>query len=386
MQALLLRFLETGEIQRVGSDQAKTTVDVRVISATNRNLLERTKRGSFREDLYSASTSCTSCSAAARAARGPPAALRALPAPQCAINGSMLSTHAPDARMSARLGWPGNVRELKNAAERMIVRARSARADVGDLPPEILDSRGKAKSNAVRVVESHASALYDSLITRGENFWSAIYEPFVSRDLTRDDVRTIVRMGLEETRGSYKQLVGLFNMAPNEYKRFLNCLGTHRVPRGVPAVPRGAGPRAALDDDRRQWRDRTDMSLEQRLRPEADGTTPCSAQVRQSTKETRKMSKGMSMKKEQKKPKKKRNTCSRPSRTGLQARPHAAGWSLTHSRHACSIPATEFLAGPCPASFAARVCVSSPAVACFLPCLSCHPCLPCLLLSGHYDS
>ena len=95
-------------------------------------------------------------------------------------------------------GWPGNARELKNAAERMIVRARSARADVGDLPPEIMDSRGKAKSNAVRVAQSHATALYDSLITRGENFWSAIYEPFVSRDLTRDDLRTIVRMGLEE--------------------------------------------------------------------------------------------------------------------------------------------------------------------------------------------
>ena len=52
MQVLLLRFLETGEIQRVGSDQYKTTVDVRVISATNRDLLERTKEGEFREDLY----------------------------------------------------------------------------------------------------------------------------------------------------------------------------------------------------------------------------------------------------------------------------------------------------------------------------------------------
>src|SRR6185503_14646111 len=42
--------------------------------------------------------------------------------------------------------------------------------------------------------------------------------------------------------------------------------------------------------------------------------------------------------------------------------------------------ATEFLAGPCPASFAALVSVSSAAVVCFFPCPSCHPCLPCLLL------
>src|SRR5438876_4125176 len=41
MQALLLRFLENGEIQRLGSERVCSTVDVRVISATNRNLMER---------------------------------------------------------------------------------------------------------------------------------------------------------------------------------------------------------------------------------------------------------------------------------------------------------------------------------------------------------
>src|SRR5262249_25190579 len=52
MQALLLRFLESGEIQRVGSDRVHTVVDVRVIAATNRNLVERVAEKSFREDLY----------------------------------------------------------------------------------------------------------------------------------------------------------------------------------------------------------------------------------------------------------------------------------------------------------------------------------------------
>jgi hypothetical protein len=46
---------------------------------------------------------------------------------------------------------------------------------------------------------------------------------------------------------------------------------------------------------------------------------------------------------------------------------------------------TESLAEPCPASVAPVVSVSSPAVACFFPYLSCHPCLPCLLLFSHYD-
>ena len=52
MQSLLLRFLENGEIQRVGSERRTTSVDVRVITATNRRLMERVASGDFREDLF----------------------------------------------------------------------------------------------------------------------------------------------------------------------------------------------------------------------------------------------------------------------------------------------------------------------------------------------
>src|SRR5262245_39565851 len=52
MQALLLRFLETGEIQRVGSDRRLPTLDVRVITATHRRLVDHIADKTFREDLY----------------------------------------------------------------------------------------------------------------------------------------------------------------------------------------------------------------------------------------------------------------------------------------------------------------------------------------------
>ncbi|MEP6842311.1 MAG: sigma-54 factor interaction domain-containing protein, partial [Pseudolysinimonas sp.] len=52
MQSLLLRFLENGEIQRVGSTKANASVDVRVIAATNRDLLSGVANKTFREDLY----------------------------------------------------------------------------------------------------------------------------------------------------------------------------------------------------------------------------------------------------------------------------------------------------------------------------------------------
>jgi hypothetical protein len=63
---------------------------------------------------------------------------------------------------------------------------------------------------------------------QGESFWSAVYEPFMARDITRDDLRRVVSAGLTETHGSYKILVRQFNMEPGDYKRFLNFLRKHQ--------------------------------------------------------------------------------------------------------------------------------------------------------------
>ena len=50
----------------------------------------------------------------------------------------------------------------------------------------------------------------------------------MTRDLTRADVRVVVTAGLQQTRGNYKMLVEFFNMAPQDYKRFLNFLRKHQ--------------------------------------------------------------------------------------------------------------------------------------------------------------
>jgi transcriptional regulator with GAF, ATPase, and Fis domain len=52
MQSMLLRFLETGEVHRLGSERIDQRVDVRIVAATNRNLRDRIISGEFREDLY----------------------------------------------------------------------------------------------------------------------------------------------------------------------------------------------------------------------------------------------------------------------------------------------------------------------------------------------
>ena len=66
------------------------------------------------------------------------------------------------------------------------------------------------------------------MINGGESFWLAVYGPFMMRDITRDDVRLIVRKGLVNSHGNYMRLLQTFNMPADDYKRFLNFLRKHQ--------------------------------------------------------------------------------------------------------------------------------------------------------------
>jgi hypothetical protein len=67
----------------------------------------------------------------------------------------------------------------------------------------------------------------DRLMKDRVSFWSEVHEPFMNHDITREDVRQLVREGLAHTRGNYKMLVRAFNMDPRDYKRFLSFLRTY---------------------------------------------------------------------------------------------------------------------------------------------------------------
>ena len=58
-------------------------------------------------------------------------------------------------------------------------------------------------------------------------FWAVVHPRFMNRELTKADVREIVRRGLEQTRGSYRKLVELFLLPQSDYKRFLAFLTQH---------------------------------------------------------------------------------------------------------------------------------------------------------------
>ncbi|HSG09195.1 MAG TPA: sigma-54 dependent transcriptional regulator [Longimicrobiales bacterium] len=133
-QSKLLRVLESGEIQRVGSSKLRK-VDVRVLSATNANLGEAVARGDFREDLlYRLNTV---------EIRIPPLRERREDIPLLAAHFLEASARrygrsvegfshtALDALL--RHPWPGNVRELQHSVERSLLMARGSRIEAADL-------------------------------------------------------------------------------------------------------------------------------------------------------------------------------------------------------------------------------------------------------------
>jgi two-component system response regulator HydG len=223
MQAMLLRFLESGEVQAVGSESRLTTVNVRVIAATNRNLPDLIAAGQFREDLlYRLRVIHLEV---------PPLRQRREEIPVLVnhfIARTNLRASFTSEAMEAlcRYRWPGNVRELQNIVEQAMWLSHGDLVDVAQLP-EIL----RVPAQPVRPTRERraqvADELYAALVNGGYSFWDHIYPLFLSRDITRHDMRELVRKGLSTTRGNYRALLKLFGMSSPDYKRFLNFLAAH---------------------------------------------------------------------------------------------------------------------------------------------------------------
>jgi DNA-binding NtrC family response regulator len=224
MQALFLRFLENGEIQPVGADRGHTQVNVRIIAATNKSLQEEVAAGRFREDLL---YRLDVVHIRVPPLRERPDDVRAL------IEHLALKTHHPIAFSEPALAaletyrWPGNVRELQNVVERLIWMSPGDAIGVDDLPAQIRPGRVECVVPARERRRQRADDLFRALVDHQLDFWEHVHLLFLDRDLTRHDIRELVRRGLTATHGNYRGIVRLFGMAEGDYKKFMNFLTTH---------------------------------------------------------------------------------------------------------------------------------------------------------------
>lgn len=144
IQAKLLRFIQEGEVYRVGGKEP-IKVNIRLISATNRELDAEVLKGTFREDLYYRINTIT--------VHSPPLRRRKEDIPLLVTyflargnsrilnRGQEMSPEALQALM--KYEWPGNIRELQNLCERLQILADGHTIQVSDLPETILKPENK---------------------------------------------------------------------------------------------------------------------------------------------------------------------------------------------------------------------------------------------------
>ncbi len=164
IQVKLLRFLGERTFERVGSNKT-ISADVRLVAATNRNLDEMVKAGTFREDLFFRLRVVEIRLPGLRERREDvPLLAQSFLQEFAAENGKSVNSFTPEAvDLLTRHDWPGNVRELRTAIEHAVVLCRGERISARDLPPSVRTRPEEAAAlpvaAPVAVVENTLSVL-----------------------------------------------------------------------------------------------------------------------------------------------------------------------------------------------------------------------------------
>jgi len=165
-QIKLLRVLQTQEFERVGGEKT-LAVDVRILAATNKNLLEEVKKGDFREDLY--------YRLGVIPILLPPLRERSNDIPLLArhflnhfarVHGKSIESFGSDAmRLLLDHPWPGNVRELENTIEHAVVLAKGAHIEPAELPVVLRSSStASSETSTVPTMAEHESELLQRVL------------------------------------------------------------------------------------------------------------------------------------------------------------------------------------------------------------------------------
>jgi two-component system, NtrC family, response regulator HydG len=141
IQVKLLRAIQERQIRKIGSNN-NVPVDVRIIVATNEDLLSGVKNGNFREDLYHRLNEFSIVVPPLRDRKGdiPPFVMHFLTLANQELNRNV--NQIPDSLMEILINysWPGNIREVKNVIKRAVLLSKGEQLDKNALPKEIIFS------------------------------------------------------------------------------------------------------------------------------------------------------------------------------------------------------------------------------------------------------
>jgi transcriptional regulator with GAF, ATPase, and Fis domain len=212
LQVKLLRVLQEREFERLGGNRP-ISVDIRLIAATNKDLKEAVKAGTFRQDLYYRLNVVSLMMPALRERREDIAMLAdyfvVKSSGRCKLKPKAISPEAMACLVN--YDWPGNVRELENAIERALVLTTSDVIGPEDLPESILEKE----------TTSGASARYHAAL----------------KELKKE----LILGALEEAQGSYTEAARILGVHPNYLHRLIRNLGLKDSARSLPSLRDSSG-------------------------------------------------------------------------------------------------------------------------------------------------
>lgn len=223
-QTRFLRVLQTGEIQRVGSDRTMT-VKVRIVAATNADLAEAIKTGSFRQDLYYR-LSVVPVSLPPLRDRGDDVLLLAQKFLSVYSRSSGRVPPRLDPEVRAALlayRWPGNVRELENTMRRALVFATGDRILLEHLPPELIEGRTQGLLRAPPNLDFSDSLTKDALEAAKKEALRNVEERFMTQVL--EDCRGNLSKVARETglnRAVIYDMLKRLDLDPAEFRSATN--------------------------------------------------------------------------------------------------------------------------------------------------------------------
>lgn len=223
-QVALLRVLQNREVQRVGSGKA-IKIDVRIITATNRNLKALVEQGIFREDLYYRINVFNISLPPLRDREGDVMELARffLKKYQSDNPAVKLTGFAPDTQaVLEQYSWPGNVRELENVIERAVCLSQEPKIPLNCLPMEMMKKRKAHLTEQSLAEPSHAThATINEPPKEVEQTPQPASEPVTIRQAEREQII----QALQQSRGNVKEAAETLGISRRNIYRKLERYG-----------------------------------------------------------------------------------------------------------------------------------------------------------------
>jgi DNA-binding NtrC family response regulator len=223
-QGILLRWLEHGDLPSSRAAEAGQP-DVRLLTSTRYDLTTLVRHKRFRADLL---MRLKPVEIRVPALREHCEDIRPIVQLIIAQSGRRVTFSKELYSALEQYPWPGNMRELVTMVEQIAWNARGDLADLDDLPGAFHSAQSIPLMRARDRRRQVSDDLFEGLQAGRLGFWTHVHEPFLQRDITREDMRDLIRRGLAESQGSYRSLLRIFGMPDSDYKRLLNFLSAHQ--------------------------------------------------------------------------------------------------------------------------------------------------------------